>query len=137
MRARSVALAVGFVFAAAGTPTTPILAAWSAAGAGSGGAAATTMPAGSTPVAAVAGSSVTVRWAGAQLGNGTPVAGYVVHRFDAGGTSVAVGGSCAGTVTTTTCTESVPTGSWSYTDTPVLASWSGPGSPASNTVTVP
>jgi hypothetical protein len=114
------------------------LARWSANGSGQAGAAAKAMPAGSAPVARVSGSDVGVSWTGATFAGGDAVAGYTVRRYDAGGNSVSAGGTCAGIVTATTCTEqSVPSGSWTYTDTPVQQSWTGPESPNSNQVQVP
>ncbi|HEY6427196.1 MAG TPA: hypothetical protein VIX84_08170, partial [Acidimicrobiales bacterium] len=66
-------------------------------------------------------------------------AGYLVERTNVvTGTGSAAGGTCAGTVTTTTCTdEPVPPGTWTYADTPLQLSWTGGQSPASNLVTVP
>jgi hypothetical protein len=95
------------------------------------------MPAGLRPAAAVSGSDVTLRWPAAVLPNGTSVAGYVVDRFDASGRAVTVLASCAGTITSTTCTEhNVPAGTWTYTDTPVQQGWTGTPSPASAPVVV-
>ncbi len=54
--------------------------------------------------------------------------GYTVARYTSasGGTAVAAGGGCAGTVTTLSCIEqSVPGGSWFYTVTPVISLWAG------------
>lgn len=137
MRSRAAALAFGLVAGASAAHAAPTFAVWSVTGGGSSGSAATTMPAGTSPTAAATGASVTVRWAAAHLASGTSVAGYVIHRYSVNGTSVPVGGSCAGTVTTTTCSEVVASGSWFYTDTPVQASWTGGESPAGNTVSVP
>lgn len=117
----------------------PALAAWSGQGAGAAGAAAATMPTGNAPSGSAVGSAVTIRWASAMFPNGTPVAGYVVHRYSASnGAGETVGAGCSGVVTTTSCTEqSVPPGSWVYTDTPVQLSWPGGQSAASAPVVVP
>ena len=114
-------------------------AAWSTPGSGSAGAAATVMPTGLAPAAVATRNVVTVTWPAVTLPDGTPVDGYTVMRTNAAtGVTGAAGGTCAGIVTTTTCTDSpVPPGSWTYADTPVLASWTGGQSPQSNTVTVP
>lgn len=116
----------------------PALAAWSVGGNGNAAGAATVMPAGNTPSVAVTGSNVTVQWAAATLPGGIAVAGYIVQRYNAlNGQLATIGPSCAGIVTSTSCTETgVPAGSWVYTDTPVLANWSGPQSSPSPPATV-
>lgn len=88
---------------------------------------------------AASGTSVSVRWPAVTLSNGTPVAGYVIRRFDAlNGAEATVGPGCSGVVTTTICTElSVPAGTWVYTDTPVLLSWTGGQSSATAPIVVP
>jgi hypothetical protein len=118
---------------------TGVRAAWSAHGTGSGGAASTSMPRGATPSAALSGATVVVRWSAASLPNGVTVMGYVIDRYDAAtGVGQPVGTGCSGVITTTTCTEqNVPSGTWIYTDTPVLNNWSGMASSPSNAVTVP
>ena len=97
------------------------------------------MPTGAAPTGSATGSSVTIRWPAVTLSNGAPVGGYVISRFNAlDGSAAIVGAGCSGVVTTTTCTEqSVPAGSWIYTDTPVLLSWTGGASPASAPIVVP
>jgi hypothetical protein len=116
----------------------PALAAWSTSGSGAAGGAATKMPSGNVPTANASGSSVTVSWPTAKFVDGTPVAGYVVKRYDAAsGAAATVGAGCSGTVTATSCSEqSVPAGSWAYTDTPVLDNWTGSESASSQPVTV-
>lgn len=116
----------------------PALATWSAGGSGTAAGAATVMPTGNAPSVSVAGSNVTVRWSAATLPGGVDVAGYIVQRFNAAtGQLATIGPSCAGVVTSTTCTETgVPAGSWVYTDTPVQANWSGSQSPDSPPVTI-
>lgn len=114
------------------------LAAWSAPGSGPAAGAAATMPTGGAPAAAATSGSVTVRWPAVAMSNGTPVAGYLVKRFDATtGAAATVGPGCSGIINTTTCTEqSVPVGTWVYTDTPVQLSWTGGQSPPSPPITV-
>jgi hypothetical protein len=64
------------------------------------------------------------------------VAGYTVKRYNAvNGALATIGGTCAGLVTTTTCSESVAPGSWIYTDTPVQLTWTGTESAPSGAVT--
>ncbi len=113
-------------------------AAWSAPGAGSAAGAAATMPTGTAPAGTVAGAAVTVTWSAAQLSSGAVVAGYLISRFNADtGAPATVGAGCSGVITTTTCTEqSVPSGTWVYTDTPVQLSWTGGASPQSPPVEV-
>jgi hypothetical protein len=117
----------------------PARAAWSAATAagGEGRSAATTMPAGNQPTAAVSGAAeVTVSWAAAS--GGAPVTGYEVRAYDAGsGTPRAVGAACAGVVAGTSCIESAaPDGAWRYAIVPRSLSWSGAESPLSDPVLV-
>lgn len=96
------------------------------------------MPGGTTPTARASLDAVTVVWTAATFPDGTAVAGYVVRRYDAlNGSSAAVGGTCAGIVTTTSCSETVAAGTWFYTDTPVQLSWTGAESAHSNSVTTP
>jgi hypothetical protein len=117
----------------------PAQAAWNAGGSRSAGAQADTMPSGGQPTASATGNSVTVKWPTALFPDDQGVAGYVLHRFDAAsGAQATVTSSCSGTVTAATCTEqNVPTGTWTYTDTPVQDNWSGGASPASAGVSVP
>jgi hypothetical protein len=115
----------------------PADAAWTSAGNGSAAGRAVVMPAGQKPAGSATGTDVTIRWATAQLPDGSAVAGYRISRYDSNGTAVAVLASCAGTIATTTCTEhNVPAGSWTYTDTPVQDNWTGQASPPSNPVAV-
>lgn len=120
------------------TPAPPVFAAWSVSGAGPSAGAATTMPIGSAPTGSATSTQVTVRWSVASMANGTPVAGYVIHRYNAAsGTQATVGAGCSGVTSTTTCTESsVPAGTWTYTETPVELSWTGGESSDSTPITV-
>jgi hypothetical protein len=97
------------------------------------------MPSGGQPTASATGNSVTVSWPTAYFPDGQSVFGYVIHRFNAAtGAQATVGATCSGTVTSTACTEqSVPAGTWTYTDSPVQDNWSGSQSPASAGVIVP
>lgn len=116
----------------------PAFAAWSTNGAGTSAGAATTMPTGTTPSGTVTLSTVKVSWSTATLGNGIPVAGYVINRYNATtGAPQTVGAACSAVITTTSCTESaVPAGKWVYTDTPVQLSWTGGQSPDSAQIIV-
>ena len=110
----------------------PAVAAWSTSGDGAAAGAASTMPGGAAPTVAAGGADVRVSWPAATFPNGAPVEGYVIHRYDANGSPAGVGAACAGIVTTTSCTESgVPSGAWTYTDTPVQGGWTGQESGAS------
>ncbi len=106
---------------------------------GSGAAAAATLPQGPTPTAVAFVGGVTVSWSAVTLSNGVAVGGYIVSRYNAStGLSQTVGTACAGTVTTTSCTETaVPVGTWQYAVTPVVgANWQGQTSAKSASVTV-
>ena len=125
-----------FVVAALGV-TTPATAAWSAGGAGGADAGALTMPAGSTPTVSAVGNAVTVSWSAATFANGRDVAGYVVDRYSTTGVLQTIGSGCSGLVTTNTCTElAVPSGTWTYADTPVQSNWIGAESAQSSSVQV-
>ena len=108
-----------------------------------GAAKADTVPQGSTPAASLNGTSATVSWAAVATPRGNAVTGYTVARYSSstGGTKVAAGGGCAGTVTTLACTEqNVPAGTWYYTVTPVISLWTGSESARStgvNSDTIP
>jgi len=140
-RRSALRLLVGLCLALpAGLISAPLAqAAWVVGGSGNAAALAYTMPSGGQPSVSATGNSVSVRWPAALFPDGRGVAGYVIHRFDsATGAPAAVGASCSGTVTSTTCTEqAVPAGTWTYTDTPVQDNWSGGQSPASAAVTLP
>ncbi|HEV2360644.1 MAG TPA: hypothetical protein VGS21_02970 [Acidimicrobiales bacterium] len=125
--------------AAALAPASVAAAAWSESGSGAASGAATTMPTGSAPSGTAAGTSVTIIWSVAHMANGSAVAGYVVHRYNAtNGSPASVGAGCSGVITTTSCTEtSVAAGSWVYTDTPVQSSWTGGESASSGSISVP
>jgi hypothetical protein len=130
-------LVVGTVLALGAIVTTHASATWSAQGSGSAGAVAATMPVGAAPSAVASGSTVTVRWPAATFADGTAVAGYLIARYNVStGATAVVTGSCAGTVTATTCTETVPSGTWTYTDTPVHNNWTGQESSGSHSITV-
>lgn len=128
---------VGCVLALAVTLTgVPEAAAlWSASTApGSAGqSAARSMTPGQEPSVSTqpsTGNTVVVEWAPS---TGSPVEGYEVLAYDAVSEAPrAVGGTCAGLVIGTSCTDSdVPDGQWSYTVTPRRAGWSGSESPRS------
>ncbi|WP_369826085.1 ricin-type beta-trefoil lectin domain protein [Cryobacterium sp. N22] len=118
----------------------PVWASWSVSSVpgGYGTSAASTVSAGQTPAATASGpTSITVSWPASTLSGGQAVTGYTVKRFNS--TTLveqsALGG-CSGTVTETTCIEtSVPSGSWTYSVIPRVATdWTGAESPKSATV---
>ncbi|GAA2138235.1 Ig-like domain-containing protein [Arthrobacter humicola] len=104
----------------------------SVANGGSAAAAADAVAAGATPSASVSAGNVTLAWKAAATLAGRPVSGYTLARYASasGGTRIAAGGTCTGTVTAGLgCTDQgVPTGTWYYTVTPVLGQWQGPES---------
>jgi hypothetical protein len=134
MRRGLVAISVAV---AALTMVASATAAWQSPGSGSGYSGTKTMPTGSTPSASVSNRKVTVSWSASTLPGGGAVDGYTIKRYNAGGALQAIGANCSGTIAALTCTEnSVPSGSWRYTVTPVLANWRGTESAMSSTVTV-
>lgn len=111
------------------------LAAWQVGGSGSGYSKGRALPAGNTPTASVSNRDVIVSWTAPSTT--VPIDGYVVRRFDSGGTEATVGADCSGTITALTCTETdVAPGTWRYTVTPVRHDWRGAQSPQSTAVTV-
>jgi hypothetical protein len=109
---------------------------WGSGGSGAGAAGAKSMPGGNTPTATLVVTSVTVSWSASSFGGGPDVEGYLVKRYSAlGGGAETPGGSCAGTVSATSCSDSgVSPGTWTYTVTPVQGSWQGAESGHSNSV---
>lgn len=113
------------------------LAAWIATATGASASRATSMPTGNLPTAGVTGRNITVSWSGNSLSDGTPINNYIVKRYDGNGAEQATNGSCSGTVSALTCTESgVTAGPWRYTVTPKKSNWLGTASPLSVAVTV-
>jgi hypothetical protein len=122
---------------AAAAPATAASAAWTGAGTGTHFAKAVSMPAGNTPTASVSNRTVTVSWSASTFPGGTPVAGYVVKRYDTSGNAQTIGSACSGTIAALSCSETaVPGGTWKYSVTPVHGNWTGAESAQSATVTV-
>jgi hypothetical protein len=107
---------------------------WSRSSAGSGDARAVSMPAGSTPTAAIGTyPNLTVSWAGVTV-SGAAVSSYTIRRYSEAGVLQAITAGCNGAIAATTCTESgVPAGRWQYTSQPVKGAWSGAESSRSAT----
>ena len=105
----------------------PAIAAWTTAGTGAGGSRAVGIGAGNAPSATVTGDTVDLRWDASVLSNGAPVTDYVVARYDSNGTQqVIASGSCATTVSGTSCSEtSTPKGTWKYAVLPTYQGWKG------------
>lgn len=101
-------------------------AAWTASSSGFAAARARTLV-GAEPVLTKSGTitlSVTVSWAA------TPGAtGYRITRSGGG-----AGGTCTGTVTATTCSDTpvLPLQTYAYTVTPLAGSWVGAAGPAAS-----
>jgi hypothetical protein len=132
------ALAIAIVATVALAVPSVAWATWSSSGSGAASGAAATMPTGAAPGATAGTSSVALSWTAVTLSDGAPVTGYVITRYNQSGTSYTVNANCSGVVTTTSCTElSVPAGTWTYTDTPVVANWTGGESQRSAAVIVP
>lgn len=102
-------------------------------------AKADTLPQGGTPAASLGAGVVTVSWGAVTTPGAHSATGYIVARYatPSGGTKVAAGGGCAGTVSSLGCIEqSVPDGTWYYTVTPVIALWTGTESARSAAVAI-
>jgi len=124
----------------------PASAYWKATGAGTGSATVDTLLGGPQPAASVSGQTVTVSWTQTAF-RGSPLGtysggGYTIKRYPAaGGTAVTPNATCdtavSGATTTLSCQEaSTPLGSWQYTVTPVLKTWTGAESVKSAAVAV-
>ena len=110
-------------------------ASWHPAGGGNGYGGAKSLAAGNTPAATVSNRSVTVNWTAS--GGSVPISGYIVTRYDNGGSPQTIGSACTGTIAGTSCTETgVPSGTWRYSVTPVNQNWRGAESSQSTAVTV-
>ncbi len=110
---------------------------WQTLGSTKGGARADSILGVAAPAAAASAGAATVSWAQSTTAAGRAVSGYTVARYSAAtdGTKVAAGGTCAGTITTLTCSDAaLPAGTWHYTVTPVLGPWVGPESTRSGGV---
>lgn len=131
------AVVVAAVAATAFVASVPrtVTAAFSATGSGSGRVAAQAVPAVAAPAASAAGQDVTVTWSPATLTGGTPVTGYVVRRYDLGGTAHSVLSACTSVVGTSCVEQGVPVGTWRYTVQPTIGGWRGPESATSAQVT--
>lgn len=111
------------------------LASWAVGVSGSANAAAATLGTPPAPAAAVSGTllkTVTLTW--------TAVPGataYTVRRYDTLGALTGAGGTCAGSVTATTCADSnlLPGGTWTYGITATAASWQGADGPQTTVTT--
>lgn len=114
---------------------TPAAAYWSFGGTGFGSGVAATMPAGNQPSASASSQNVTVSWTqstflGSSLGS-YPGSGYTLKRYAQGGsTPITPNASCATTISgagaTLQCVEAgVPYGSWQYTVTPQINTFTG------------
>ncbi|KRE72092.1 hypothetical protein [Arthrobacter sp. Soil762] len=111
---------------------------WQTLSSNNGGARADAILAVAAPTASPSAGAASVSWAQSTTAAGRPVSGYTVARYSSptGGTKVAAGGGCGGTIATLTCSEAaLPAGTWYYTVTPVLASWTGVESARSAGVT--
>lgn len=112
---------------------------WQTLGSNDGRANADSILAVVAPTASASAGAATVSWAQGATAAGRQVSSYTVARYSSatGGTKVAAGGGCSGTVTARTCSEAaLPSGTWYYTVTPVLGFWAGPESARSTGVTI-
>ena len=144
-RARMMALAGLFVVAAAAAPA---FAYWVVSVAYAAGnfavAQADTLPAGSTPTVATTPSlnsnTVGITFStSATTSSGRTITSYVINRYATGSGTPSNTFTCTPPTGTFTCTEnSVPDGSWQYTDSAAIAgtSWVGTASAESASVVV-
>ncbi|HVL63810.1 MAG TPA: Ig-like domain-containing protein [Actinomycetota bacterium] len=111
------------------------LAGWSAASGGNAGAGSGAVAAGNAPVATLSGTTVALTWQSSTTTVG-PAPEYTVRRYDTAGLQQPiVSGSCAAPGGATSCSETaVPPGTWTYSITPSLGSWSGAESPRTQIV---
>ena len=109
---------------------------WHSAGAGQAQSVAASVPPGSVPGTVVSAKDVSLSWTAGTMSDAT--IGYTLSRYDAtSGTPQTIGAGCGGVRTSTGCTEAnVPAGSWAYTVTPVVSTWTGAESAKSATVTI-
>ena len=111
---------------------TPAQASWNAGGgSGQSYSKARSLDAVTMPTVNVTGRTVDVSWSAP---SGVPPDGYIVKRYDGSNQSQAVGTSCSGTVSGTSCAEAaVPPGTWIYKVAAARgANWSGAESPGSS-----
>lgn len=104
-------------------------AAWNAGSSGNAAARATTLV-GSKPTLTKSGVvtlSISVGWTAT-----TGATGYRITRT--GGSGGPVGGTCTGTVTATSCSDTpvLPLQTYTYTITPVTGSWTGTPGPGTS-----
>lgn len=111
-------------FAAAATVAATASADWTSTASGSTLAHAASLPTPDAPSATGGGESAAVSWQAPSWPGPAPA--YKVTRWAGDGTSAAAGGSCAGPVTSTSCTDSgVTPGTYTYTVSVVSDPWSG------------
>lgn len=126
---KAIITAALFVLVCGGTA----VASWSAVADGSGTSRATSIPDGAQPATVETFGDVQVSWAATEFPDGTPVDGYSVTAYDGGLLPRAPAGTCAGVVTTTSCTDAaIPDGEWTYTVTPQHLAWVGGEGPQSS-----
>lgn len=115
----------------------PAGAVWTGDQAGSMSGRATTIPSGPSPTASATGDSVDLSWATTPLADGADPQGYTVSRYSGDGTGQNAGGTCAGTVTVTSCADSgVSEGTWTYRIRIVQHGWTGSEGPPSESITI-
>ena len=137
MKRRSSSIIVALVVAALTCVGPVALAGWNKSGDGNGRSGAISMPAGSTPTAAVSNRNVQVAWSASSMPGGIPVDGYKVFRYNTGGAAFPVTGGCTGVIAGLTCTETAMTpGSWRYAVAPVYKLWQGAEGTRSSAATV-
>ena len=98
-----VLLAVGIALFRGGAPAYVAehlhMASFTSGGSGSGTIGAQSIPQAEAPDAVVTGRNVTVSWSTTTMSGGTPAPGYVVRRYDIGGSQATILSNCSGTIT--------------------------------------
>jgi len=107
---------------------------WATAAGGNGSGQAAALENGPTPTASVPllSMTITVTWGASPLATG-----YAVTRYNGLGVAQAPTGTCAGTVTATSCTETVATGVYTYRIALRRNAWMGGTGSASTPVSTP
>ncbi len=127
-------LILGLSIAALLASAVPAAAYWSTKGSGSGSALTATLAPPTAVTGTANGTQITVRWT-ASAGTPAPT-GYYLTVTPTSGTAVpACGTSPTNLITTTTCTDTRPVGSYTYLVVAVRLSWTATSTP-SNVVSV-
>ncbi|WP_244931277.1 hypothetical protein [Nocardioides sp. W7] len=112
-------------------------ASWTSGAHGRAGARTSQVPPPAAPTAAAVAGGADVSWSEVRVG-GVPASGYrVLRTHQESGATVPATGTCAGTVTATSCRDTaVEPGTWTFAVRAELGPWTGPASAPSAPVEV-